>query len=86
MGRRYKQITNISKYRMNRGLSAFEFAQRSGVAVATIYKLEKGEPVSRITAHRYLAGFNMDLTRPETWPDDWAILDREEKVVFSNKQ
>ncbi len=80
------KINVIRKYRMNKGLSWRGVEKLAHIAYQSVLRLERGEPVFRLTAAKYFAALDLDLNDSETWPAGLNIIDAGDRIIVSSSQ
>lgn len=86
MPRLHKNIPAIRRHRKNKGLLHENIVEEAKISTASISRIERGFPVSRVIAARYLRLLEIDLDHPHTWPPDVEIIAEGDEVIISSKQ
>ena len=65
MARKRTTSTTLEKFRLNQGWEMAALAEAVGTSPNTLWRLEKGQAISRATVARYLTLLEFDLNRLE---------------------
>ena len=77
-----KDVSWLAKYRLNKGETALGLAKKASISYATVYRFERGEPVSRLVASRYLNALGVDLANEKKWPPKFKFIDMGSAVAI----
>lgn len=86
MPRRAKNPTELMKWRLNQSIPTLQFAQKTGLTQPSVYRIERGEAISRKLANKYLSYWGGDLQNLNVFPKQLNIIDEGWAVRISFSQ
>lgn len=86
MPRRAINPTALMKWRLDQSIPTGEIVKKTGITQASVYRIERGEAVSRNLANKYLSFWGGNLQNLSRLPAQLQIIDEGWAVRLSFSQ
>lgn len=81
---RNTEPSRLSLYRMNRGIQIAELASSADISRTVVYKIERGDRISRVFAARYLLALGINLASNDPLPEGIDLVEEGEFVMIKS--
>lgn len=85
MPRRAKNPTELMKWRLDQSIATTALAEKTGLTQASVYRIERGDSISRALANKYLSYWGGDLRNLKGILEHLDIIDEGWAVRISFK-